>query len=199
MAPSEALLAGVGEAFEASVPTRPVAHGSANLRQTHMAGGTDTEATPLPPPRAFSWFATPGAGVPRKSGAVPIAGAPEPAPSPFDLPKPVFRQTLIGGLQAPTLPSPNLAQGRPAYPTFQPAPGMPGAGLPAPSFPGAAFPGAPVPLHAPQTYSSHADMYPAEVVSLRAPSRLKYYVIFVLCMLGGGGGVVIFMTGPADM
>jgi hypothetical protein len=76
---------------------------------------------------------------------------------------------------------------------------MPGAGLPAPSFPGAAFPGAPVPPQAPLQYSSPVDMYPAEAVSLRTPSRLKYYVVFVLCLLVGGGGAYMFMTRPGNL
>jgi serine/threonine protein kinase len=203
MAPSEALLAEMGEAFEASVPTRPSAQavsqtaraqGAAGLRRTKMGLGDDPDATPLPPPSAFPAFASPGAGIPRKSAAVPIAGSPEPARSPFDLPKPVFRQTLIGGIQAPTMPSRG-----PAYPTFQPAQGMPNAGLPAPNFPGAAFPGAPVPLQAPPQFSAPPEMYFSEPVSLRAPSRLKYYVAFVLFMLVGGGGAYMFMTRPGNL
>ncbi len=101
----------------------------------------------------FPAFAAPGAGVPRKSGAVPIAGAAEPARSPFDLPKPVFRQTLIGGVQAPTLPSPNpsvRAEGPRTRPSSLPNLGMQGAGLPAPNFPGTGFPGAPVPPASPR-------------------------------------------------
>jgi len=211
MAPSEALLAEMGEAFETSVPTRPTAQAvaaraqAASLRKTHMGLGGDPDATPLPPPSAFPAFASPGAGVPRKTtGSVPIAGGAEPARSPFDLPKPVFRQTLIGGVQAPTMPSPNLPSGRgPAYPTFQPsqpfqpAQGMQGAGFPASSFPGAAFPGAPVPP--PQQYAPSLDMYAPEAVSLRAPSRLKYYVAFVLFMIAGGGGAYMFMTRPGNL
>ncbi len=209
MAPSEALLAEMGEAFESSVPTRPVAKtvepgahaaGPAGMRKTHMGLGEDSDATPLPPPSAFPAFATPGAGVSRKSGQVPAAGSAEPARSPFDLPKPVFRQTLIGGIQAPTLPNPNLVQGRgPVYPTFQPSQGMPGAGVPVPGFPGVTFPGAPVPPQASPQYSMPVDMYPAEAVSLRTPSRLKYYVAFILFMLAGGGGAYMFMTRPGNL
>jgi serine/threonine protein kinase len=205
MAPSEALLAEMGEAFEAQVPTRPTAHavpqaaraqGPAGLRRTQMGLGDDPDATPLPPPSAFPAFASPGAGVPRKSSAVPLAGSPEPARSPFDLPKPVFRQTLIGGTQAPTMPNSNRG---PAYPTFQPGQGMPNAGLPAPNFPGVAFPGAPVPLQAPPQFAPPAEMYFPERVSLRAPSRLKYYVAFVLFMMVGGGGAYMFMTRPGNL
>jgi len=210
MAPSEALLAEMGEAFESSVPTRPTAKavpsgarasGGAGSRRTQMRVEDDPDATPLPPPSAFPAFASPGAGVPRKSGAVPIAGSAEPARSPFDLPKPVFRQTLIGGIQAPTLPSPNPVQGRPAYPTFQfsqPSQGMPAPGLPVPGFPGVTFPGGPV---SPQTFpqSGPGDMYSAEAVSLRTPSRLKYYVAFVLFMIAGGGGAYMFMTRPGNL
>ncbi len=209
MAPSEALLAEMGEAFESSVPTRPVAKavdptahaaGPAGMRKTHMGLGDDPDATPLPPPSAFPAFASPGAGVSRKSGPVPVAGSTEPARSPFDLPKPVFRQTLIGGIQAPTLPNPNLGQGRgPAYPTFQPSQGMPGMGVPVPGFPGVTFPGVPVPPQAAPQYSMPADMYPAETVSLRTPSRLKYYVAFILFMLAGGGGAYMFMTRPGNL
>jgi serine/threonine protein kinase len=207
MAPSEALLAEMGEAFEASVPTRPTVQAAAaraqaaSLRKTHMGVGGDPEATPLPPPSAFPAFAAPGAGVSRKSGSVPIAGTAEPARSPFDLPKPVFRQTLMGGVQAPTMPSPNLPSGRgPAYPTFQPSQpsqGMQGGGLPVPNFPGIGFPGAPVQPQA--QYAPSLDMYGPEAVSLRAPSRLKYYVAFVLFMIAGGGGAYMFMTRPGKL
>jgi serine/threonine protein kinase len=206
MAPSEALLAEMGEAFETSVPTRPTAEAvaaraqAASLRQTHMGMGGDPEATPLPPPSAFPAFASPGAGGPRKTGSVPIAGAAEPVRSPFDLPKPVFRQTLMGGVQAPTLPSPNLPSGRgPVYPTFQPSQGMQGGGLPAPNFPGIGFPGAPVSPQVPAPYAQSLDLYGPEVVSLRAPSRLKYYVAFVLFMIAGGGGAYMFMTRPGNL
>jgi eukaryotic-like serine/threonine-protein kinase len=206
MAPSDALLAEMGDAFDTSVPTRPTVQtmghagrgqGAAGARKTHMGAGGDPDATPLPPPSAFPAFASPRAGVPRKSGQVPIAGSAEPARSLFDLPKPAFRQTLIGGTQSPTLPNPNLPSGRgPAYPTFQPAQGMPGAGLPAPSFPGAAFPGAPVP---PPQYTQPVDVYAPEAVSLRPPSRLKYYVAFVLFMMVGGGVAYMFMTRPGNL
>jgi serine/threonine protein kinase len=210
MAPSEALLAEMGEAFEAQVPTRPTAQAmpqaaraqgaAAGMRRTQMGLGNDPDATPLPPPSAFPSFASPGAsagaGVPRKSSAVPIAGSPEPARSPFDLPKPVFRQTLIGGIQAPTMPSSNRGS---AYPTFQPTQGMPNAGLPAPNFSGAAFPGAPVPLQAPAQFSAPPEMYFPEPVSPRAPSRFKYYVIFFLLMLAGGGVSYMFMTRPGNL
>jgi serine/threonine protein kinase len=205
MAPSEALLAEMGEAFEASVPTRPTAQsvpqaargqGPAGLRKTQMGLGGDPDATPLPPPSAFPAFASPGAGVPRKSSAIPIAGSPEPARSPFDLPKPAFRQTLIGGPQSPTLPNPNRG---PAYPTFQPAQSMPNAGLPTPNFPGAAFPGAPVPLQAPPQFAPPAEMYFSDPVSQRAPSRLKYYVAFLFFMIAGGGGAYMFMTRPGNL
>jgi serine/threonine protein kinase len=203
MAPSEALLAEMGEAFEASVPTRPTAQavpqaargqGAAGLRKTQMGLGDDPDATPLPPPSAFPAFASPGA--PRKSPTGPIPGLPGPARSPFDLPKPVFRQTLIGGVQAPTLPNSNRG---PAYPTFQPTQGMQGAGSPAPNFPGAAFPGAPVSLQAPPQFSAPAEVYFPEPGSQHAPSRLKYYVAFVLFMIAGGGGAYMYMTRPGNL
>jgi eukaryotic-like serine/threonine-protein kinase len=210
MAPSKELLDEMSGIGEDAVPTppRPVpqavaptgrASGPASLRRTHMGmGGNSADASPLPPPSAFPAFSSPGAGVPRKSGAVPVAGSAEPARSPFDLPKPVFRQTLIGGTQIPTLPNPNPAQGKgpayPIFPTFQPSQGVAGAGLPAPSFPGAL-----APPQAPQQYSSPVDMYPPEAISLHAPSRFKYYVAFVLFMVAGGGAAYMFMTRPGNL
>jgi serine/threonine protein kinase len=205
MAPSEALLAEMGEAFEAAVPTRPTAQavpqaaraqGAAGLRRTQTGLGDDADATPLPPPSAFPAFASPGAGVPRKSSAVPVAGAPEPARSPFDLPKPTFRQTLIGGPQSPTMPNANRG---PAYPTFHPGQGMQNAGLPAPNFPGVAFPGSPVPLQAPPQFAPPAEMYFSDPAPPRAPSRFKYYVIFVLLMIAGGGVSYMYMTRPGNL
>jgi hypothetical protein len=42
-------------------------------------------------------------------------------------------------------------------------------------------------------------MYFPEPVSLRTPSRLKYYVAFVLFMMVGGGGAYMFMTRPGNL
>ena len=205
MAPSEALLAEMGESSESAVPTRPAgpgrtghAGGQGGMRPSPLVADEDMEATP-PPPNAFPAFVPLAAGVPRKSVTLPIAGSAEHLHSPFELPKPTFRQTLMGGAQAPLLPIPNVAPTHgPAYPTLQPAQGMQGVGLPVPNFPGAAFPGAPV-LQPPPQYSSAADIYASAAVSLRTPSRLKYYVAFVLFMILGGGGAYMFMTRPGNL
>ncbi len=206
MAPSDALLAEMGEGFESSVPTRPAGQGgdpgaqaqvSASARRSRM--DLDPDATPLPPMSTFPTFAPLGSGVPRRSAALPVAAPTEAARSPFDLPKPTFRQTLIGGVQAPTLPNPNLAAARgPVYPTYQPQQSLPGTGLPVPSFPGAGFPGMPVLPQAPQ-YSSPAEIYAPVGVAPKAPSRLKYYLAFVLFMIAGGGGAYMFITRPGNL
>jgi hypothetical protein len=76
---------------------------------------------------------------------------------------------------------------------------MPGVGLPVPNFPGITFPGAPVLPQASSQYSATVDMYSPEAVPPRAPSRLKYYVAFVLFMIAGGGGAYMFMTRPGNL
>jgi serine/threonine protein kinase len=208
MEPSEALLAEMGEAaFETSVPTKPTAMpvppaayapGQANPRQTQMGLGRPVDTLPLPAPSSFPSFAqTPGA--PRQSGPYPVVHPVlDPARAPFDLPKPGFRQTLMGGTQAPGLPGVDFSappqMGSPAYPTYQPAHLTPG--LPTTSaFPGSAFPGAPVLPPAPQ-YPAPVDIYVPPPVQVRGHSRFKYYVAFVLFMAMGGGGAYMFMTRP---
>jgi serine/threonine protein kinase len=203
MPPSDALLAEMGDAFDTQVPTEPKGQaGAASARQEVIRRGVDPDATPLPAPTLFPSLPSPGAAVSRKSGSVPAAGA---GGSPFDLPKPAFRQTLLGGSHAPSLPSfptmpmPNAAAG-PAYPTFQPSPPLAGPGLPQQIFPSPAFPGMPVPSPSP-SYAPTVDIYAAmgSPNSLRQPSRLKYYVIFVLLMIAGGGGTYMVMTRPGHL
>jgi serine/threonine protein kinase len=205
MPPSEELLAEMGQAFEAQVPTRPTGAPAVDLpgaerslRQTQLGlGDLDPDATPLPPPTSFPSFTPQGQGVPRRSGSLPVAGAAEATRSPFDLPKPTFRQTLIGGPQFPGLPSPTLpVVGTPAYPTYQPSPGMQLPGMP--SFQPAAFPGAPVLPQMPP-YSAPVEMYPPQAVALRPPSRFKYFVAFLAFMILGGGGAYMFMTRPGRL
>jgi serine/threonine protein kinase len=204
--PSEALLAEMGEAFESMVPTRPTdrpavvaagASGQGSPRQTHLGAGP--ESIPTPPPTAFPSFSPLGQSGPRKTMALPGAPSADAPRSPFDLPKPAFRQTLMGGMQAPTLPSPghHAAPSRQAsgtaYPIYQPAPG-----LPAPTFPGAAFPGSPV-LSQSQQFPATVDIYTQAGMAVRSPSRLKYYAIFFLLMLAGGGGAYMYMTRPGKL
>jgi eukaryotic-like serine/threonine-protein kinase len=203
MAPSEELLAEMGQAFGEQVPTRPTAAPVASeqpaqqsLRQTHMGGGeVDPEATPLPPPSSFPSFSPQNQQQPSSRRT---NGTGEVARSPFDLPKPTFRQTLIGGPQMPGTSFPVVHPlGTPAYPTYQSSQTLPMPGMPAPGYPGAAFPGAPVmpqaPLYPP------TEMFQAQGMPLRQPSRVKYYVAFVLFMILGGGGAYMFMTRPGKL
>jgi serine/threonine protein kinase len=199
MPPSEALLAEMGDSFDSQVPTQPKGSaGAVSARQEVIRRGVDPDATPLPSPTSFPAFASssPGQNVQRKSSSMPASGA---GGSPFDLPKPVFRQTLLGGAHAPTLPTANAATG-PAYPTFQPTPPVAGPDAPQPMFPSPAFPGMPVPAPSP-AYAPTIDIYAAagSLNSLRQPSRLKYYVIFVLLMIAGGGGTYMVMTRPGHL
>jgi serine/threonine protein kinase len=209
--PSEELLAEMGEAFENLVPTRPAdrpaapvadASGQGSPRQSH--GGASSGATPTPLPTSFPSFSPLGQNAPRKSVGQPGAPSADAPRSPFDLPKPAFRQTLMGGMQAPTLPSPGHPAAAPrhasgvAFPTYQPAPGMPASGLPVPTFPGAAFPGAPV-LSQSQQFPATVDIYTHGGLALRSPSRLKYYAAFLLFMIAGGGGAFMYMTRPGKL
>lgn len=216
MAPSEELLAEMGQAFGDQVPTRPTGQPVAadesadprSIRQAQLGlGEVDPEATPLPPPSSFPSFAPQPQPNLRRSGTLPAVGGTGEVPrSPFDLPKPTFRQTLIGGPQLPGAPLPGgtmpLGQpvGAPAYPTYQPpqAMSMPMPGFQAPGYPGAAFPGAPVMPQSP-LYPPTEMFQPLSPGSMRQPSRLKYYIAFVAFMILGGGGAYMFMTRPGKL
>jgi serine/threonine protein kinase len=212
MPPSEELLAEMGQAFEAQVPTQPTGGAGpasglpaagGNVRQTQPGfGDLDPEATPLPPPSSFPSFAPQAQGRPRRSGTLPAVVGAEPALSPFDLPKPTFRQTLIGGAHAPGLPSSALPGARPvgtpAYPTYQPGPVLQPPGMSAPAFQPSVFPGAPVLPQAPQ-YPAPVEMYPQPPMALRPPSHFRYYFAFVVFMILGGGGAYMFMTRPGKL
>jgi serine/threonine protein kinase len=212
MAPSDDLLAEMGQPFDSQIPTRPTGApvaddrladrlaGHPMARQTQMGlGEVDPDATPLPPPSSFPSFAPQPQLGQRRVPTLPVAGGgSEAAHSPFDLPKPTFRQTLIGG---PQLPGSPFSVGSPAYPTYQPGlpqPGLQQQGGPQPNFSGGAFPGAPV-LPNSQQYPSPIEMYPPQPISLRPPSKLKYYVAFVMFMILGGGGAYMFMTRPGKL
>lgn len=208
MAPSEELLAEMGQAFDAQVPTRPTGQAAPaeagamqqSLRQTQMGvGELDPDATPLPPPSAFPTLAAQPQASQRRMTLPSASGTGEAPRSPFDLPKPTFRQTLIGG---PQMPGPAMPvahpMGSPAYPTYQPAQGLQVPTGAQPGFQGAAFPGAPV-LPQPQAYPATVEMYHSPPVQLRQPSRLKYYVAFVLFMAVGGGAAYMFMTRPGKL
>jgi serine/threonine protein kinase len=206
MPPSEALLAEMGEAFESQVPTRPTGQAmspSAQLAAAEAArsraADDDPDATP-PPPSAFPQVSLPAANSLRRSSiTLPSAQGTEPARSPFELPKPSFRQTLIGGAHAPSLPGPPQ-MGTPAYPTFQPSVGMPNAGFPAPTFPTAAFPGAPV-LQQPHSFAPVPvpDPFAQSAIAVRPASRIKYFIAFIVFMILGGGGAYMFMTRPGKL
>jgi serine/threonine protein kinase len=219
MAPSEELLAEMGQAFESQVPTQPTGQtvggsdgGAAetghagqqkNLRQTQMGlGHADPDATPLPAPSAFPSFAAAGQQSPasqRRSQALPAAASGgEVARSPFDLPKPAFRQTLIGGPQLPASLPVAHPVGSPAYPTYQPPQVLSTPGLTAPSFPNAAFPGSPV-APQPLQYPPTIDLYSSQAAQARPPSRAKYYIAFIAFMILGGVGAYMFMTRPGKL
>ena len=215
--PSEALLAEMGEAFESTVPTRPTAHSAAssgagapsdassgitpvqNVRDLALAH----ESTPTPPPPAGSSFpslSSHAPSTPRRTASHPAIAPADVSRSPFDLPKPAFRQTLMGGMQAPTLPNPNQAAlaahqtAGPAYPTYQTTQRINVPGMPGPAFPGAAFPGAPV-----QQQYAQGDGYAQVGGGIRSASHLKYYATFVLFMIAGGGGAYMYMTRPGKL
>jgi len=133
---------------------------------------------------------------------------PTPLPS-YEPPKPAFRQTLMGGMQAPampipgTLPNPSsaspMSSSGPAYPTLQPIQGMPMPGMPFPG--GNQFPGVPV---APQPIfpqpAPNVDFQRHMTMSLRTPaSKLPYYVAFILFMLAGAVVGYMILTRPGKL
>jgi len=231
MAPPEELLAEMGETFEKAAPTRPSSPLTvpqpptlAAARKTRLGVGKDPNATP-PPVKPLPPFAPSQIGSARKPSPMPSLVPPPGSPrAVFELPKPAFRQTLVGGAPPP-VPAPKLpvaaAPHAPAYPTFQPAPVpaplAPPAPPPAPSlqpvvpsfasttFDGTPysptpFPGSPVlPQSLAQPSVVDFDAFAAPAVSLRPPSRAKYYVAFLLFMLVGGGGAYMYMTRPGRL
>ena len=228
-APSEASLREMNEVFPApstfseKAPTHKESP-PASLRQTMMGIGNTPPVRPLPlPPPGRSTgslavtpapaAAQPGVPRPSRPMAIPVPAArPTPqaalpmgrplfaplgAPSAPEPPRPALRQTLLG-VGAPSAPIPGVsAPAMPASPSFFPAPPLQGFDQGPPANFGAGFPSQP---YGPRL---SGGMDPALVttaaLSLRPPSRIKYYVLFLAFMALGGGGAYLYLTRSGKM
>jgi serine/threonine protein kinase len=198
-----------------------------SLRQTVMGvGGTPpVGALPLPQPGrpAGGSGATPvrSASPPGPSHLPRPAAAPSPvsrptpqtpppmgrplfaplgAPSAPEAPRPALRQTLLG-VGAPNAPIPgSLAPAVPAPPSFFPAQPLSGFDQGPPAFPGAGMPGQLYGMPAPRLSGGmDAATAAAAALSLRPPSRIKYYLLFFAFMALGGGGAYLYLTRSGKM
>ncbi len=228
-APSEASLREMNEGFPApstfseKAPTHKESP-PASLRQTMMGIGNTPPVRPLPlPPPGRSTgslavtpapaAAQPGAPRPSRPMAIPVPAArPTPqstlpmgrplfaplgAPSAPEPPRPALRQTLLG-VGAPNAPIPGVsAPAMPAPPSFFPAQPLQGFDQGPPANFGAGLPSQP---YGPRL---SGGMDPALVttaaLSLRPPSRIKYYVLFLAFMALGGGGAYLYLTRSGKM
>lgn len=225
--PSLASLAEMNEAFPAPTtfaekdPTHKETP-SVSLRQTVMGLGESSPVRPLPAPQtgrpvvAAKPAALPGPSRPSRQAATPLAPArPTPqasaslgrplfaplgAPSAPEPPRPALRQTLmgVGSLSAPI---PGVAPpAMPAPPSFFPPQTLSGFGLGQPAHPSAGMPSQPYGLPG-QRLSGGMDAATAAAaaLSLRSPSRAKYYLLFLAFMALGGGGAYLYLTRSGKM
>jgi serine/threonine protein kinase len=198
MAPSEELLAEMGSAGELAAGLAPFAERAAGggLPGQLAPGEVDPGDTPLP-------GSLPSAQSGGRRSTLPGAmAAPEQRPL-FDLPKPSFRQTLIGGPQLAGAPLAVVhPPGSPAYPTYQGSSagtaGAPPGALAGGQLPSLPFSGVPV-LQRQAPYPATVELTYPPPVALRPPQRIKYYAFFVLFMILGGGGAYMFMTRPGKL
>ena len=197
-----------------------------SLRQTVMGIGETppVRPAPLPPPgRSTGTFgaapappaAQPGAARPSRPMAIP-AGTTRPtsqAPVPMGRPlfaplgapsapepsRPVLRQTLLG-IGAPNAPIPGVSQPAMPAPSFFPAQPFPGLDQGPSAQLGAGFPGQPYGTSGPRLSGGmDAATAAAAALSLRPPSRIKYYLLFLAFMALGGGGAYLYLTRSGKM
>jgi serine/threonine protein kinase len=195
-------------------------------RQTVMGMGNTppVRTLPLPPPgRSTASFAAtpaapavqPGASRSPRPLVLPAAARPMPlapvpmgrplfaplgAPSAPEPPRSALRQTLLG-VGAPNVPIPGVSSpAMPAPPSFFPAQPLPGFDQGPPVLLGAGVPGQLYGM--PGTRLSggmDASTVAAAALSLRPPSRIKYYLLFLAFMALGGGGAYLYLTRSGKM
>jgi len=126
--------------------------------------------------------------------------APLGAPSSPEAQRPMLRQTLLG-VGAPNAPIPGVpAAAMPAPPSFFPAQPLSGGDQGPLAFPGTSAPGQFFGMPAPRISGGmDAATAAAAALSLRPPSRIKYYMLFVAFMALGGGGAYLYLTRSGKM
>ena len=226
---SEATLAEMNEGFPApstfseKAPTHKE-NPPAVLRQTVMGMGKTPPVgpLPLPPPSRPAPVAKPAAKPAALPGSsrpprpvVPPAPAPRPtsqapatmgrplfaplaAPSAPAPPRSALRQTLLG-VGAPNAPIPGIpALPMPAPPSFFPPPPLSGFDQ-GPAYPGAGV-SQPYGLPGPRLSGGmDAATAASAALSLRPPSRIKYYLLFLAFMALGSVGAYLYLTRSGKM
>ena len=224
-APSAASLAEMNEGFSApttfaeKAPTHKE-NPPASLRQTVMGMGETppVRPLPLPPPGRPAGVTRPAvlqgpSRLPRPAGAPLAPARPTPAPMGRPLfaplgapsapapPPPATRQTLLG-VGAPNAPIPGApAPAMPAPSSFFPPQTLSGFDLGPPAYPPQAnMPGQPYGMPGQRlTGGLDAATAAAAALSLRPPSRIKYYLLFLVFMGLGGGGAYLYLTRSGKM
>jgi serine/threonine protein kinase len=224
---SEAAAAEMNEGFPAATtfsekaPTHKETQ-PAPLRQTVMGLGRTPPGRPLPgPPRPAASAKTgplpgPSSRAPRP-GMAPLAARPTsqspatlgrpmfapltaptaPGPTAPAPPRPALRQTLlgVGALNAP-LPG-GSSPAMPAPPSFFPPPSLSGFDQGPAGYPGA---GQPYGLAGPRLSGGmDVEAATAAALSLRPPSRIRYYLLFLAFMALGSGGAYLYLTRSGKM
>ena len=194
----------------------------APLRQTVMGLGQTAPVRPLPlptpnrPPAAAKTGPLPGPSsrAPRP-GMAPLAPARPTAQTPATLGRPMFapltaptapgppraalRQTLlgVGALNAP-LPG-GSSPAMPMPPSFFPPP-LSGFDQGPSGYPGAGMAGQPYGLAGPRLSGGmDVEAATAAALSLRPPSRIRYYLLFLAFMALGSGGAYLYLTRSGKM
>jgi len=127
--------------------------------------------------------------------------APLGAPSAPDPPRPAaLRQTLLG-VGAPTAPVPGApAAAASAPPSFFPPPTLSGFDMGQPTYPAPGAPGQPYGQPGSRLSGGmDAASAAAAALSLRPPSRARYYLLFLAFMALGGGGAYLYLTRSGKM
>jgi serine/threonine protein kinase len=225
VAPSEAMLAEMEEGFPApstfsdKAPTHKE-NPPASLRQTVMgvgeapggrsqpspsrsmgAIGTGPSRSTAPSAQSRPAVAGPAPTHPAPQAPAPMGRplfAPLGAPSAPTAPRPALRQTLLG-IGAPNAPLPGgAAPAMPSPPSFFPPQPLPAANQGPSAYPGFGGPSQTYP-GARLTSGMDSAMVTAAAMSLRPPSRLKYYLLFFVFMALGGGGAYLYLTRSGKM
>ena len=119
--------------------------------------------------------------------------APLGAPSAPEPQRAALRQTLLG-VGAPNAPIPGApGPSMPAPPSFFPAQPLSGFDQGPPAFPRVPSPQYGMPTQR-LTGRMDAEMAAAAALSLRPPSRARYYLLFLAFMALGGGGSYLYLT-----
>jgi hypothetical protein len=111
-----------------------------------------------------------------------------------------MRQTLLG-VGAPNAPMPGApALAMPASPSFFPPQTLSGYDLGPPTYPAAGMPAQPYGLPGSRLSGGmDSASAAAAALSLRPPSRVKYYLLFLAFMALGGGGAYLYLTRSGKM